>query len=262
MREVHAATRFASCIPPELGGSGDPSAMTAAGVVCAMEAALAFAERPGLEGATVVLQGTGRVGSALLPLLFDRRVARVVASELSEERRAALLDAFEGQPLELRAAEPGGCEILSEPCDVLAPCALGGSLGPKTIPGIRAAIVCGAANNQLLDDERDGRALFERGILCVPDYIANRMGIVACGNEQYGYVRDDPAVRRHLDRDWPEGIFRSTLRVLEAARSAGESPMAAANRWADARAGEPHPIWGHRARQIVDSLLADRWELS
>jgi glutamate dehydrogenase/leucine dehydrogenase len=262
MAEVFRATRYLTCAPPEVGGSGNPSQMTAAGVLCAMEAALEFQGRGELAGKRVVLEGTGNVGSALIALLLQRGVAGIAASEISGERRAALEACFAGLPVEVHLVHPGDHQILGEPCDVLAPCALGGVLGPKTIPLLQAELVCGAANNQLVDDERDARALAERGITYVPDYIANRMGIVYCCNEQYGTLPQDPAIQRHLDRDWREGIFRTTLEILERARAEGTTPVAAANRLADARALEPHPLFGHRARLIIDSLVASRWEES
>ena len=260
MAEVARTTRFATCTPEALGGSGNPSDMTAAGVVCAMEAALEFEGLGGLAGRRVALQGTGQVGSALLRRLFERGVASIAAAEADPDRRTALLDAFEDRPLELRAAEPGDDSILAEPCDVLAPCALGGVLGPKTIPTVQARVVCGAANNPLADERRDAEALRARGITYVPDFVANRMGIVSCANEQYGHVNADPRVLRHFRPDWPGGIHAVTRRVLELARAADITPLAAARRLADACAEQVHPIWGHRGRRIVESLVADRWE--
>jgi len=238
--------------------------MTAAGVVCAMEAALEFRGMGSLAGKRIVLQGTGHVGSALVERLLARKVRSIVASEISAERRAALLDAYtdgaRDGTLEVRSTEPGDDSILAESCDVLVPSALGAVLGPKTIPGISAPIVCGPANNQLVDEERDARALATRGIVLVPDFVANRMGIVYCGNEQYGYVNGDPKIRRHLDREWVGGIHRTTLRILELARDTGITPVVAACRLADELAGQLHPIWGHRALKIIESLVADRWE--
>ena len=259
MEEVYRATRFVTCAPPAVGGSGNPSQMTACGVVCAMEAALEFRGMGSLEGRTIVMQGTGNVGSAMLPLLLERGVSRIVASEVSTAQRSALLDAFSGQSVEVRLTQQDNCDILAEPCDVLAPSALGGVLGPKTIPSLQAEIVCGPANNQLVDDERDAEKLASRGIDYVPDYIANRMGIVHCANEQYGYVSNDPMIARHLERDWPGGIHQTTLRILEDARERGITPVAAANQLADRQALQPHPIWGTRTHRIIASLVADRW---
>ncbi|MEE9606679.1 MAG: Glu/Leu/Phe/Val dehydrogenase dimerization domain-containing protein [Myxococcota bacterium] len=260
MAEVFRTTRFAVCVPRGAGGSGNPSHMTALGVVCGMEAALDFLGKGTLAGKRIAVQGTGQVGSALIAELFERGVAGVVATEICAERRAALLDGFSGRPLEVRLVEPGTQEILAESCDVLAPCALGGVLGPKTIPSVQAPIVCGAANNPLVDEERDGRGLAERGIAYVPDFVANRMGLVSCANEQYGYVNGDPAVQRHLERSSPNGIYQTALRVLEGARDGGVTPVAAATALADELSNAPHPLWGHRTREIIASLLADRWE--
>jgi leucine dehydrogenase len=257
--EVFRTTRFLTCIPPESGGSGNPSRMTAAGVVCGMEAALDFLGMGSLANKKIVLQGIGNVGNEMIALLLHHGVRQIVATEICEERRAALLDSLNGHPVEIRPARAGDDDILAEPCDILAPCALGGVLGPKTIPSIRAKIVCGPANDQLLDEQRDARALKECGITYVPDFLVNRMGIVACSNEQYGAVNGDPMIQRHLGRSWKGGIYLTASKVLELALRPSVTPMSAAIRMADELSRQPHPIWGHRARQIVESLVADRW---
>jgi glutamate dehydrogenase/leucine dehydrogenase len=257
--EVFRSTRFLTCIPPESGGSGNPSRMTAAGVVCGMEAALDFLGMGPLADKKIVLQGTGSVGSEMIQLLLHHGVRQIVASEICAERRAAMLDGVNGAPVEIRSTRPGDEAIFAEPCDILSPCALGGVLGPKTIPSIRAKIVCGPANNQLLDEQRDALALKERGIVYVPDFLVNRMGIVSCSNEQYGCVNGDPMIQRHLGRSWRGGIYITAAKVLELARRPDVTPVSAAIRMADELARQSHPIWGRRAHQIVESLLADRW---
>jgi glutamate dehydrogenase/leucine dehydrogenase len=260
MAAVFRATRFATSVPEEVGGTGNPSPWTAAGVVCAMEAALEFLGLGSLAGKTIAMQGTGSVGSAMIPMLLNKGVARIVASEICAEQRAALESAFDGQPVDLRAARPGDREILAEPCDILAPNALGGVLDAKSMASIRARVVCGAANNPLVDGDRGDRALAARGITYVPDFVANRMGIVACANEQYGSIGDDPTIRRHLDPECPIGIHATVLRVLELARGSDITPLEAANRLADELAEQPHPVWGPRGREIVASLVADGWD--
>ena len=259
MAEVFAATRFVTCIPPALGGSGNPSPATARGVVCAMEGALAHLGRGDLAGKTVAMQGTGNVAAAMIGELLARGVARVVASEISAERRAELLERFAGSPVEIRLAAPGDDAILAEPCDILAPNALGGVLNPDTIPRIQAPIVCGAANNQLLDEVRDAAALHARGVVYIPDFLCNRMGIVSCANEQYGYVQDDPAILRHFGRDWENSVYVITRRMLDLAAREGITTAAAAIRMADELARQEHPIWGHRGRAIIDSLVREGW---
>jgi len=259
MAEICRTTRFATCVPPEHGGAGNPSGMTARGVVCAMEAGLEAFGRGGLAGKRVVLQGTGQVGSALVELLLERGVERIVASEISAELRDALLGRLAGEPVEIHLTRPGDLSILAEPCDVLAPAALGGVLDPKTIPDLRTQLICGPANNPLGDDTRDAAALAARGIAYVPDFVANRMGIVSCANEQYGSLAGDPEVTRHLDPEWEGGIRRTTLRLFAEAAEEGITTVDAALRLADSLAQEPHPVWGHRAWQLIEALRNEGW---
>ena len=259
LAHIFEATRFTTCIPPEVGGSGNPSAATAAGVVRGMEAALGFRGEGSLEGKTVAVQGLGHVAEALVELLLERGVRRVVASELREGRLEAVASRIPDPRLALRRAAPGDASLLAEECDLLAPCATGAVLGPATIPELRCRIVCGAANNQLEDAARDDRALWERGITYVPDFLVNRMGIVNCANEQCGVMADDPWILRHLGDDWEHSIYRTTARVLRLAEERGESPGAVAVELADELAREPHPVFGHRGRQIIDRVLRGGW---
>jgi transcriptional regulator with XRE-family HTH domain len=64
-------------------------------------------------------------------------------------------------------------DVFDVDCDVLAPCALGGALNDDTIPRLECDIVCGAANNQLEDEDRHGQMLHDEGIIYAPDYLAN-----------------------------------------------------------------------------------------
>lgn len=261
MAEVAHNTRFATCVPPRIGGSGNPSAMTALGVVEAIEAALDHSGLGSLADKTVAMQGAGHVGFSMLERLFEKGVASVVVSDLSAERCDDLRNFFADRPIDVRTTLPGDKSILAEPCDVLVPNALGAVLSPKSIPQIQATIVCGAANNQLEDDVRDAAELHELGILYVPDYVANRMGIVSCCNEHAGSLPSDPAVLAHINRGNPSSIYRTTLRVLERAEQRNESPARAANDLADAAITQPHPIHGSRAQRIVQSLLAPTREV-
>jgi glutamate dehydrogenase/leucine dehydrogenase len=256
---VFETTRFATCVPPSIGGSGNPSPATAKGVVCAMEGALDHLGRGAVAGKTVAMQGAGNVATFMIEELLAREVGKVIATEISAERCALLRERFADKPVEIRHSEPGDLSIFAEPCDVLSPNALGGVLGPETIPTIRAPLICGAANNQLLDDRRDDRALAESRIVYVPDFVANRMGIVNCANEQYGNLPADPAIERHFSRDWDNAVFVVTQRILALAKAENTTTSIAANILADEACREPHPIWGHRGRAIIEGLLADDW---
>lgn len=260
MVRIHGATRYITCVPPTIGGSGNPSILTARGVVVAMEAALEFLDRGTLEGKTVAMQGLGNVASYMIGDLLEKKVARILGSDIAGERLEAVRQRFPNAPLELRLVAPDKHSILATGCDIIAPNAVGGCLNPKTIPTIQAPIVCGAANNQLAVTDRDGRALAERGCLYVPDFLANRMGIVNCANEQYGAFEGDPAVTRHLERDTPHGIFQRALEVFQRARASGRSTAEEAERLATELSQEQHPIWSTRGQEIIDHLVVSGWD--
>jgi len=261
MAAVFSRTRFTTCIPQALGGSGNPSEPTARGTVCAMEAALEFLGQGALSGKTVAVQGTGHVGTPLVRLVLGKGARRVIACDLSADRVAALKAEFPPERLEIRQTKADDLSLLSEPCDVLAPCATGGILSERTIPGIQARLICGAANNQLEDPVRDDRRLLERKITYVPDFLANRMGIVNCSNEQYGSLSPDPAVEQHLSADWEHSIRLTTRRVLKASAESGRPPGQVAVDLAEELSRQWHPIFGHRGYAIVQSLVTGGWHL-
>ncbi|MEN9577409.1 MAG: hypothetical protein RJA70_418 [Pseudomonadota bacterium] len=295
MAEIFRTTRFVTCVPPEVGGSGNPSEATARGVVAAMEASClmqaesslsleAFQRRLGagatlvdtsldgggegleptrsvLAGKRIVMQGAGNVARFMMGLLLARGVDQIVAADVSEHAIAEARKRYPDPRLLLKRVAPSDLSLLAEPCAVFAPCALGGVLNPETIPLLNTQVVCGAANNQLLDDARDGQALAQRGILFVPDFVANRMGIVSCANEQYGSLPSDPSILRHFDPSYEDSIQTVTFQVLKRAQTEGVTPSVAANHIADELIQRDHPIWPHRTGQILRALSLERWHL-
>ena len=259
MAEVAVNTRFASCTPPRSGGSGNPSSMTALGVVEALEAALDHLGSRPLATQRVAMQGAGRVGAPMLERLLEKGVTSIVVSDVSNERCEELRRFFAGRPVEVRLARAGDEAILAEDCDVLLLNALGGVLSATTTPTIRARVICGAANNPLAREVRDADALHRRGVLYVPDYVANCMGTVASCNEQAGTLPADPAVLTRLDRGDPGSIYQITRGILEQAAAREQSPVHAANEVADRAIPQLHPIHGDRAQQIIHSLIEDAW---
>jgi leucine dehydrogenase len=77
-------------------------------------------------------------------------------------------------------------EILTIPCDILAPCALGAVVNDISLPDFRCSIIAGSANNILLE-ARHGVVLAERGILYAPDYVINAGGLINVADELEGY---------------------------------------------------------------------------
>lgn len=245
---VLSQNRFVTCISPRLGGSGNPSPHTARGVFRALQAAWLFLRQTeSLAGVRVAVQGAGNVGVPLIDLL-DEAGAQVWVSDVNE-----------GALAELRARRPRvqtlpvaeADRIFDLDVDVFAPCARGAVINERTIPRLKAALVCGAANN-ILERPEDADALHQRGIWFVPDYVCNRMGITNCADEWHGYLEED--VRLAAERVYPD-----TLRVLKHAQSLRVNPLRAADELADIAASELHPLLGHRGRRIIDHLMAT-WE--
>lgn len=259
MAHVFKKTRFTTCIPPDLGGSGNPSVPTARGVIAGMEAALEFLEMPGLKDKRIAVQGMGHVGAPLVRFLHEKGVARVFGCDILLDNVEQMQSEFGTDTLESRVVEPGDDWIYGVDADIFAPCATGAILNPDTIPKIKPLIVCGAANNQLEDMERDDRLLFDRQVLYVPDFLTNRMGIVNCCDEAAGSIPEDSKIERHLSKEWEFSIHRMALKVLEVSKGSKEPPGAVALKMAEELSMEPNPVFGHRGIQIIRSLAKERW---
>ncbi len=150
--------------------SGDPSPMTARGILVGIQAAVRHRlGRKDLEGIRVAIQGVGNVGHHLARFLCDAG-ARIWVSDINR-------DALQQVVEELGAVAVANEEIYDQEVDVFAPCAMGAILNDTTIPRLRASIVAGSANNQLAE-KYHGAALAEKGILYAPDYVINAGGVI------------------------------------------------------------------------------------
>ncbi|WP_203338216.1 Glu/Leu/Phe/Val family dehydrogenase [Nocardioides limicola] len=189
-------------------GSGDSGFSTAYGVFCSMRAAAEHLwGAAGLAGRHVGVEGVGKVGSHLVELLLDAGAQVTVA-----DPSATSID-------RLRQAHPGVAvrsSVLDADVDVYAPCALGATLTPATVPQLKAALVCGAANNQLLDSSV-ATLLRERGITWVPDFVANAGGLIQVASEIWEHTPEQ--VRARI------AAIGTTVRdILDRAQTIGELP--------------------------------------
>jgi glutamate dehydrogenase/leucine dehydrogenase len=255
MANIFTQTRFTTCIPDYLGGSGNPSIPTARGVVSGIESALDFLDMGAIEGKTVAVQGLGNVAIPLITFLFEKNVGRVIACDIFEESVTEAKIRFKDSNFEAYLVDKEDNSILYQECDVVAPCAVGATLNSTTIPNIKAKIVCGAANNQLARAIEDDRLIFDKNILYVPDFLVNRMGIVTCANEQYGYVKDDKFIYQHYDKEWKHSIYSTATQVFAESRDKNTPTGEIALEMAEKLSFENHPIFGHRGEQIIASLV-------
>ena len=224
-----------------------------------MEAALDFLQIGKLEGKTVVVQGLGHVGEPLINFLFERNVKKIIGTDINQEIINSIKNKFSEKNLEIRLVDKNDLSIFSEDCDIFSPNATGAILNSKTISLLKAKIICGAANNQLEDMHVDGNLLHKKGIVYVPDFLTNRMGIVTCANEQYGYINNDPLIENHFSREWKHSIFNLTKQVLTEAKEKNIPTAEIALMLADKLSKENHPIFGHRGKEIIKSLVENEW---
>ena len=189
---IRRATKHVTGLERKDGGSGNPSPYTAYGVYLGVRAALGWvfgSDDP--SGRKIAVQGVGAVGGPLAERLVEAG-AEVYAADRNQERLRTLADKF---GIKLVAED----EILSMPCDLLAPCALGGILNDDTIPSLNTKIIAGAANNLLLE-ERHGKALADRGILYAPDYVINAGGIINVSVEFHASGYDEQVALSKIER--------------------------------------------------------------
>jgi glutamate dehydrogenase/leucine dehydrogenase len=261
MANIFSRTRFTTCIPFDVGGSGNPSIPTARGVVAGMEAALESEGRK-LEGTTIALQGIGNVGQPLIQFLFDKNVKRIFAWDIFPELVEKAKRDFADRNFEAFLVDRSDNSLFGVECDIFSPNAVGAILNEQTIPMLKARYVCGAANNQLEDPLRDDDSLYKRDIIYIPDFLTNRMGIVNCADEQAGYVKDDPMIERHLSKDWEYSIHQMTLKVLSESKVSGKPTGMIARKMAERLSLENNPIYGHRGQLIINSLVEEGWQSS
>jgi leucine dehydrogenase len=205
------------------GKGGDPSPWTGLGAFRAMQAAAQYLwGTDDLRGSRVAIQGCGNVGYNLAKELHAAG-ARLIVSDIDAGKVKRTVEEFD-------AAAVSPDDIYSVEADVFAPCALGGIINDQTISLLKAGVVCGAANNQLLE-ERHGDALEGRGVLYAPDYVANAGGVLSGGADLFGWAPEK--VRAEV-----LAIYATLLSIFEVAKAAGIPTYKAADRLAERRLRE------------------------
>jgi glutamate dehydrogenase/leucine dehydrogenase len=195
------------------GGRGDPSPVTAETVLRAMQRGLAAATGSAeLAGRSVGVIGLGKVGGSLARKLAAAG-ADVVGCDLDEARVERLT--------EERVLKPASAEaILAQELDVLAPCAAGGTVDEHA----KCRVVCGAANNPLASPDVAER-LAARGVLYVPDFLANCGGLISVSAEWTH--AGDVEVEEHITT-----AMSRLDAALDESKRTGEPPAAVAERQA------------------------------
>jgi leucine dehydrogenase len=222
MEYIKMETDFVTGLPVNMGGSGDPSPVTAYGVYLSMKASAK--EKWGsdsLKGKKVVVQGIGNVGENLVKHLM-KEGARVSIYDINEDRLKEVAKETEATVINNADA------IYDMDMDIYAPCALGATINDDTLNRLKCAIICGAANNQLADENIHGKLVMEKGILYAPDFVVNAGGIINVFYELEGYNRE--RAMSHAEK-----IYDTALNIFKVSKEQNIPTYMAANRIAEKR---------------------------
>jgi glutamate dehydrogenase/leucine dehydrogenase len=217
-------------LPSAIGGIPlDEIGATGFGLAACIDVARVFVGME-LKGARVAVQGFGAVGKHAARFLAEKGAVLVGASDTSGTLIdpagldvAALISLKnEGRPLrdhphgEKREADA----ILDVPCDIWIPAARPDIVRADNVARLNTRLIPQGANVPCtLEAEK---ALHARGVLVVPDFIANAGGVICASIEYRGGTQR--AAFDYID----ERIRANTRVVLETARATGETPRAAA----------------------------------
>jgi leucine dehydrogenase len=189
---------FPSGFDPKNLSGANPSPYTAHGTFWGIKAAVRHKMgRDDLKGVTVALKGAAGAVAAPLCRALHKEGAILVMSDfdLNERTPAHLRDVAKRsqERLAALAKECGNAkvvssdEIMTVETDVFAPCARGADINDSSLPGLKAKIVAGCANN-VLAEPRHAEALRARGILYAPDYAINAGGVICAGMQYLWHV--------------------------------------------------------------------------
>jgi len=221
MEYIRMETTHVTGVPETMGGSGDPSPITALGVFMGIKACVKeLYGSDTLTGKSVIVQGIGHVGENLVKLLRDEN-AKVYVSDINEERTGQVSKKYGAEAV-------SNNNIFDIDADIYSPCALGATVNTYTINKLKCAIIAGSANNQLEDENIHGQMLLDKGILFAPDYVINAGGIINCYSELMGFSK-----KRTLQLT--ENIYEATRNVLKLSKAENISTIQAANKIAENR---------------------------
>ena len=221
MEIIKMETDHVSGLPVNMGGSGDPSPVTAYGVYVSMKAsAKEIFGNDSLNGKKVLVQGLGNVGMHLVEYLHKEKAIMYVY-DISDERVKMAVDNHGAT-----ATMPD--KMFDLDIDIYAPCALGASVNDETLSKLKCKIICGAANNQLADEKIHGELVTQKGILYAPDFVVNAGGIINVYYELEGYNRERALAHA-------EQIYNTTFNLFQLAKKEGIPTYKAANRLGEQR---------------------------
>jgi glutamate dehydrogenase (NAD(P)+) len=239
----------ATGLPAMLGGIPlDELGATGWGLRHAAEVAATFCDLT-LDGARVVVQGFGAVG--LHAAKFLKEIGAVVVGAADSRGSICNPDGLDLDSLtalkragrSVAEAEEGRSDtpeaVVEIPCDIWIPAARPDVIRADNVDRLDARLVLQGANIPCTEDAE--ARLHERGILCLPDFIANAGGVICAACEYAGMDRE-AAFAAISSR-----IRANTLEVLNAARDGDMLPRQAALVMA--------------RRRVLEAMATRRWSV-
>jgi len=221
MEYVKMETDYVSGLPVSLGGSGDPSPVTAYGVFMGMKASVKeLTGSDSIAGKKVMVQGVGHVGQVLVDYLAKEN-AKIYISDINESRVKEIAEKY-------KATVVNGDDVFDVDMDIYAPCALGATVNDNTLTRLKCAIIAGAANNQLADEKVHGVKVMEKGIIYAPDFLINAGGLINVNSEVEGYGRERAM-------EMASNIYNTTLEIIKKSKEEKIPTYLAANQMAEQR---------------------------
>ena len=217
-------------LPPELGGIPlDDIGATGYGLCAAVDVAKDFCNLT-LSGARVAVQGFGAVGKHAARFLAEKGVVLVAASDSAgtlvdpagiDVARLIAHKSAGRNVREFGTGEKLGVEaIIDVDCDIWIPAARPDVLHAGNVGRLKAKLVPQGANIPATADAE--AMLHDRGILVIPDFIANAGGVICAAVEYHGGTQS--VAFATID----ERIRANTRQVLDDAAKTGRRPREAA----------------------------------
>lgn len=206
---------------------GDPAQATANGVMVGIKAALKFHFNSSeVKGRSFAVQGLGHVGWRVAKQLLHLG-AEVFVADPEEEKN------WQAQALGMKVVTVD--EIVTLPCDVLVPCALGGIINEGVVDQLQCKIIAGSANNQLANDNV-ALKLSQLNILYAPDYIINAGGLIFASvnyrNNNYESLNiehQSPTEVDELIKQKIDSIYQTLLDIFQQAKQQNKNINQVAN---------------------------------
>ena len=156
----------------------ETSAPTSLGIFNAIKTTYNFInENDDITNIHIAISGVGKVGSKLAKLL-SKAGASITAASINLK----LINELKGK---INITEVGPENLFKTKCDIISPCALGGSINTSSKKQLKCQAIVGAANNQL-DSPETGEWLLKHRIVYSPDYLVNSGGVIAIASEING----------------------------------------------------------------------------